>query len=371
MQPGFHHRLLGAARQEWDDHDEETVGKHVGRAGVRSAGRARAAAGPRRGRGGAEQRRHPGQRHERQRTGGGRLGDCRDRRPRHRLPQDRRNRRRRTLRAAGAARRHLRHLGPRLRPGRLRSRLGTAGPAARPDRRRGAHAASSGTGLPLQLLARAHRPAGRARVSGHRPRGQWHQPAHGQSGRVDQQPQGLPALPPGRQRAHPRDPRPRRLRLGAFGLGRPRAARPARRAHEQLHHRLRPRARPRHAGGLEQPHRGRSNTPGTATAAGHRAQRGHHHVELGQQRRLRPRRDRHRQAQPAGERRRPAVRRRHRQRLPAGDRHARAPFGDDQDPAARARPARAVDVRNRRVQARGATSAPRRSGTTRPTRTTR
>ena len=71
-------------------------------------------------------------------------------------------------------------------------------------------------------------------------------PVMGSQSEVDQQPQGLPALPPGRQPAHPRGPRRRGLRLGALGLGRPHAARPARVAHVQLHHPLRPRARARH-----------------------------------------------------------------------------------------------------------------------------
>ena len=44
---------------------------------------------------------------------------------------------------------------------------------------------------PLHLLAVAHQPARRARVPGHRSRGQRHQPADGQPGRVDQQPEGL------------------------------------------------------------------------------------------------------------------------------------------------------------------------------------
>ena len=202
---------------------------------------------------------------------GGRLGDRRDRRPRDRVPQDRRHRRRRAVRAAGAAGRYLRRVGPRLRASRLRAGRRAARPGARPDRGGGGDAPGSGAGLPLHLLAVAHQPARRARVPGHGARGQRHQPADGQPGRVDQQPEGLPALPPGGQQAHPRDPRPRRLRLGPLRLGGPRAARAARLADEQLHHALRYRRRPRHAGRLDRPHRRRRGAAGPTPPAGHRA----------------------------------------------------------------------------------------------------
>ena len=74
---------------------------------------------------------------------------------------------------------------------------------------------------------------------------------------------------------------------------------------------------------------------------------------------------------PASQCERPALWRGHRQRLPAGDRHYRAQLEDDQDPAARERPAGAVDVPRPRASSRGATSGPRRSGTIPPTPTTR
>ena len=58
-------------------------------------------------------------------------------------------------------------------------------------------ATGGGPGLSLDLLAVADRPAGRARVPGNGSRRQRHRRHDGDAGALDQQSEGLPALPPG------------------------------------------------------------------------------------------------------------------------------------------------------------------------------
>ena len=207
------------------------------------------------------------------------------------------------VRRSRAARGRLPGVGAWLRAPRLGegARHGRAqGQVPRRHRGRGRrHAAGAGGQLPRQLLAvalqapREHAgPAGRA------------QPA-----RLDERLQArLRALPPdglGQRARHARQPgrarrRPQEGRQHGRRRDGPRPRRPARRARR-----------------LGRPHRRRPGARGAAAPQGHRAQHGHHPVGLGRPLHLRPRRDRHRQAQPAALPGREDLGRRPRQRPPA------------------------------------------------------
>ena len=153
--------------------------------------------------------------------------------------------------AARVAGRDLRRLGPRLRSARLHGGHGVSGRRARAGSDGRRHPAGGGAGLSVQLLAGAHRPAGRPRISWHRRRRQWHQRQPAAPERMDQRAQGLPAVPPGGQRAYPRGAGPRSVRFDDRRLGRPHPPRPARVVDEQLHHAVRPAPGVGDGGGLE------------------------------------------------------------------------------------------------------------------------
>ena len=182
---------------------------------------------------------------------------------------------------------------------------------------RRAHAAGGRAELSEQLLAVADRSARGRRLPRHRAPGQRHCARHERPGRMDQQHQGLHALPPGGQQADAHHSRSGQVPFGGGGLESSRRARPARIADELVHDRLRPPARPEDVRRLDQRHQGGRRAAGAAAPDRHRAQHRHHDVELGRQRRVRARRDRDRQAEPARESERAGLRRRHRQRQPA------------------------------------------------------
>ena len=248
---------------------------------------------------------------EQRRSGGRGLGDRGDGGARDEDGQDRRDRRRRPLRAAAVARRHLRRLGARLRPGRFAQ--GEALAAARRCRPRRRHRARRARGrpvLPGQLLVLADRAARGERVPRHRARGQRHFTRAQESGGLDRQHEaGLPALPPARQRGDPRGAAPRRLRLRRRRVGPPGPDRPARQPDERFHGSFRARARRADVRRLDRADRRRRAAAAAAAAAGERAQRGRHAVGLGRRQLLHPRRDHDRQAEPHGECARAGLRR--------------------------------------------------------------
>ena len=113
------------------------------------------------------------------------------------------------------------------------------------------------------------------------------------------------------------------------------------------------------AGRLERAHRRGRDAGGAAAPQGQGAEPGHHPVGLGRQVHLRPRRGRHRQAQPAAQRERPGLGRRPRQRSPAqgrpGEEHA---DGGKSRPSAASTPRGATQPGADRAPSRSATPLP-------------
>ena len=246
--------------------------------------------------GGRKRRRDAGRLHrrrrrEQRRPGGGRLGHRRDGRARDEARQDRRDRRRRPLRAAATAGRHVRRLGARLRPRRFaQEEARAAARRCRPHGGRGARRARRRPILSGQLLVLADRAAAAQRVPRHRAGGQRHfaraQEPGGLGGCHEA---GLPALPPARQRGYARRAAPQRFRLRRRRLGPPLADRPARQPDERDDGPLRPRARGADVRRLDRADRRGRAAAAAAAPTRDRAQRGRHAVGLGHRQLVHPR----------------------------------------------------------------------------------
>ena len=216
--------------------------------------------------GGPRRRRHRRGGHQRQRPGGGRLGDRRDNRFADTARAHRGHRRPGALRRARPAGGRLRGVRTRLRAARLGARHGAARTDARPAGDGGSRCKLGGPGLPGRVVADDDRAAG----------------GRGGAARVRVDHEAVLRLPPGRQQGDARDPAgdAGTIRLDARPLDAADRRRPLRSRHGDAV--PEPRRHAAGARGLDRPdRRGRRAHRAAAPAQRRRAQPGHHAVGLG------------------------------------------------------------------------------------------
>ena len=290
-------------------------------------------------------RRHRRRRHRPRRTGSGRVGDRGDAMICHQVRQDGGDRRPGTLRHSRSPEGELHRVGARLRARRFAEGDERARQAREPDRDPGADAGRGRGILSRHVLVLDAQDSGRERIPRHRPQGQRHSALHEDPGRLDRHREELlPELPCDRLEGHPHAvAQARDLQELPRGLGAAHPVRPGDVQHGDLDRASRARQGHRALCRLDRPHRRRRAADVEARAAeGHRAQRRDHHVGLGHQGDVPPRRDREREVRSARQRQRPDLRLAGGKLRPrAGDRSGQEHVLDHQAPLSR--PADAVD----------------------------